>query len=418
MKAEILATGDEIRTGALVDSNSAHIADHLIQSGLVVTRHHTVGDDLDELVAIMTEISGRADMAVVTGGLGPTQDDLTAVAAARAAGCDLYENALALETVERFFRERGRPMSPSNRKQALLPQGATVLDNPVGTAAGFELKIGKCRFFFVPGVPYEMKRMLAEQVLPRIAASLGADRRYSQVQTLSTFGLPESAVGELVSGLPDAFPMIKVGLRAKFPEIQVRLYCDSQDAEEGRKHLAAAADWVVEKVGAPVFSTRDQSMAEAVSELLAQQKVTLSVAESCTGGLICNWLTNVAGASDYFLMGAVTYANSAKIKLLGVRPETLARVGAVDEATAREMAEGVRRAAGADFGLSTTGIAGPSGGSAEKPVGTVCIGLATADRTIARRYTFNFGRRLMNKRIFATAGLNLLRRGLRHDPAL
>lgn len=412
MIAEILATGDEIRSGALVDSNSAHIADVLIRTGLTVTRHHAVGDDLEPLSALMTEISRRADVAVVTGGLGPTQDDLTSEAAARAAGCELQFDALAMETAERFFRERQRPMTPSNRKQAYLPEGATALDNPVGTAAGFAVKIGQCTFFCLPGVPYEMKRMLDDQVVPRINTLLGSNRQYCRIRTLSTFGLPESQVGEIVAGLPAAHPRVKVGTRAKFPEIQVRLYCDTANEREGEELLNAAAQWVVENVGPPVFSTREQTMAEAVAELLTRQQATVAVAESCTGGLISNWLTNTPGSSTYFLMGAVTYANSAKIKVLGVSPDTLDTVGAVDEATAREMAEGVRRAAGADFGLATTGIAGPDGGSEEKPVGTICVALASERETTSRRYVFHFGRRLMNKRIFATVALELLRRAL------
>lgn len=412
MIAEILATGDEIRSGALVDSNSAHIADILLQTGLAVTRHHAVGDDLETLSALMTEISRRADVAVVTGGLGPTQDDLTAAAAARSAGCQLRFDAQAMETAERFFRERKRTMTPSNRKQAFLPEAAEALDNPVGTAAGFMLKIDRCVFFCLPGVPYEMKRMLADQVVPRINTLIGPARQYCRVRTLSTFGLPESQVGELLDGLAEALPQVKVGTRAKFPEIQVRLYCDSADEQKGIDLLDAAARWVVEKIGEPVFTTREQTMAEVVGELLTRRKATVAVAESCTGGLIANWLTNTAGSSNYFLMGAVTYANSAKINILGVLPETLDTVGAVDEATARQMAEGVRKVSGADFGLATTGIAGPDGGTAEKPVGTICVALASAGGTTSRRFVFHFGRRLMNKRIFATVALDLLRQTL------
>jgi nicotinamide-nucleotide amidase len=415
MIAEILATGDEIRSGALVDSNSAYIADVLIRCGLHVTRHHAVGDHLEELSKLMIEVSQRADVAVVTGGLGPTQDDLTAAAAAMAAGCELKFDPQAMEIAERFFRKRQREMTPSNRKQAYLPDGATTLDNPVGTAAGFELRFNGCTFFCLPGVPYEMKKMLADYVVPRVDELLGPDRTFSQIHTLSTFGLGESQVGEMVAGLPDAYPAVKVGLRAKFPEIQVRLYCDSDDREKGADILAAASQWVIDHVGPSVFTTRDQNMAEVVGGLLAEQKATVAVAESCTGGLISNWLTNTAGSSDYFLMGAVTYSNTAKINILDVSPDTLDQCGAVDEAIALEMARGARKTAGADFGLSTTGIAGPGGGSEEKPVGTVCIGVASEDLSISRRYIFRFGRRLMNKRIFATAALNLLRRVLTND---
>jgi nicotinamide-nucleotide amidase len=418
MNAEILATGDEIRTGALVDSNSAHIAEVLTMHGLEITRHSAVGDNLNELKAILLEIAGRADVAIVTGGLGPTQDDLTAEAIARAAGCELQLNDLAMETVTRFFRERQRTMTASNRKQACLPQNAEVLDNPVGTAPGFVLKIDKCTFFCLPGVPYEMKKMLNDQVLPRVAALSGGVRNYCRVHTLATFGFPESAVGEKLAGLETLFPDITVGLRAKFPEIQVKLYWTGSDETQGLQVLEASGKWVAEQMGDRLFSTGGQTMAAVVGDLLIARDASLAVAESCTGGLISNWLTNTPGSSNYFLMSAVTYANSAKMDILGVSSDTLNSVGAVHEKTAEEMACGARRAAGADFGLATTGIAGPHGGTEEKPVGTVCIAVTGPEQTLSKRYLFTFGRRLMNKRIFAMAALDMLRRALLNLPAL
>jgi nicotinamide-nucleotide amidase len=418
MNAEILATGDEIRTGALVDSNSAHIAEVLTMHGLEVTRHHAVGDNLNALTAILVEIAGRTDVAIVTGGLGPTRDDLTAEAMARAAGCELQLNDLAMETVTRFFRERKRTMNASNRKQAYLPQHAEVLDNPVGTAPGFVLKIDKCTFFCLPGVPYEMKKMLKDQVLPHVAALSGGVQNYCRVHTLSTFGFVESAVGEKLSGLETLFPDITVGLRAKFPEIQIKLYWKGSDEPRGMQTLEAGGAWVAEQMGDRLFSTGDQTMAAVVGDLLVARNASLAVAESCTGGLISNWLTNTPGSSNYFLMSAVTYANSAKMNILGVSADTLNSVGAVHEKTAEEMACGARRAAGADFGLATTGIAGPDGGTDEKPVGTVCIAVAGPEQTLSKRYLFAFGRRLMNKRIFAMAALDMLRRVLLNLPVL
>jgi nicotinamide-nucleotide amidase len=415
MKAEILATGDEIRTGTLVDSNSAFISEVLIQNGVNVIRHQAVGDDLDTLVAVINEIRQRADIAVVTGGLGPTDDDLSAAAAARAAGVELAVDEQALEVVERFFRERNRPMTPSNRKQAWLPKGAAVLNNPIGTAPGFELTIGHCTFFFLPGVPAEMKKMLLEEVLPRLHARQEGDRRFYLVKTISSFGLPESVVGEKVAGIRDLFSQIQVGWRAKFPEIQVKLYLNTHDEQQGRQLLEDAGRWVAERLGSHVFSFENRSMAAEVGDLLLKRRATLAVAESCTGGLIANWLTNTPGSSDYFLLSAVTYANQAKIDLLGVSAQTLRDFGAVDEQTAREMAEGARRAAKADFGLSTTGIAGPSGGSPRKPVGTVCIGVAAPQKTISRRLVYPYGHRLMNKSIFAMAALDMLRRTLQEE---
>ncbi len=416
MKAEILATGDEIRTGALIDSNSAFISEVLIQNGVDVLRHQAVGDDLDILVAVLNEVGQRADIAIVTGGLGPTDDDLSTLAAARAAGIELALDEVALDVVERFFRERNRTMTPSNRKQAYLPKGAAVLNNPVGTAPGFEMKIGKCTFFFLPGVPAEMEKMLLEEVVPRLTGHQAGQRRFYLVKTISSFGLPESLVGEKVSGIRDRFPEIQVGWRARFPEIQVKLYLNTRDEQGGQRTLEDAAQWVAERLGVHVFSFDNRSMAAEVGELLKSRQATLAVAESCTGGLIANWLTDTAGSSDYFLLSAVTYDNQAKIDVLGVSDQTLQKFGAVDEQTAREMAEGARRVSGATYGLSTTGIAGPSGGSPQKPVGTICIGVAAPHKTISKRFVFPFSLRLMNKRIFAMAALDMLRRMIQDLP--
>ncbi len=412
MIIEILATGDEIRTGAAVDSNSAHIAQALQQAGLEATRHTCVGDDMDMMVSILKEIGSRADVAVVTGGLGPTSDDITAAAAARAKGVELVLNRSALGGLENFFKMRKRAMSLSNKKQAMLPTGAESLDNPVGSAPGFVLNINRCSFFFVPGVPFEMKRMLSDEVLPRIQKLGGGTGELSLVKTLSTFGLPESLIGELLTGLSAEFPEITTGFRSKFPENQVKLYIRGKDTQALRKILEKASQWVLRKLGKNIFSMDGTSMQAIVGTLLTAKQATLAVAESCTGGLISHLLTNVPGSSGYFLFSGVTYSNQAKTKVLGVSSEVLQQYGAVHEETVKKMAQGVRQVAGATYGLATSGIAGPEGGTDEKPVGTVCIGLATPHELKGFEFVFPFNTRLMNKRIFAMKALDLLRREL------
>jgi nicotinamide-nucleotide amidase len=412
MIIEILATGDEIRTGAAVDSNSAHIAQVLEQAGLEAIRHTCVGDDMDIMVSILKEIGNRADVAVVTGGLGPTIDDVTAAAAAKTKGVELVLNQSALGVVENFFKTRKRAMSPSNKKQAMLPMGAESLNNPVGSAPGFVLKINRCSFFFVPGVPFEMKRMLSDEVLPRIQKLGGDTGELSLVKTLSTFGLVESVIGELLTGLSAEFPEITPGFRSKFPEIQVKLYIRGKDDQALRNILEKASQWVLGKLGENIFSMDGTSMQAVVGGLLAAKQATLAVAESCTGGLISHLLTNVPGSSAYFLFSGVTYSNQAKTKVLGVSTEILQQYGAVHEETVKKMAIGVRHVAGAAYGLATSGIAGPDGGTDEKPVGTVCIGLATPHDVKGFRFVFPFNTRLMNKRIFAMKALDLLRREL------
>jgi nicotinamide-nucleotide amidase len=412
MQAEILSTGDEIRSGALVDSNSAFIAEKLEENGIEVLRHTSVGDDLTILAATLGEIGERVEVAVVTGGLGPTTDDLSAEAAAAAAGVKRVFNPDAFDNVESFFKRFNRPMTASNRKQALLPLGCQLLYNHVGTAPGFSLNIGRCRFFFLPGVPYEMKRMLTEQVIPEVLALQGEAAMHSRVMTITTFGLPESLAGEKVAGMETLFPGVKLGLRANFPQIQVKLYGRDKDAALLDQRLDQAHGWALERLGSNVVSPVGARMEAVVGRLLLERSATLALAESCTGGLIANWLTNVAGSSGYFLFCGVTYSNPTKVDLLGVDPDALARHGAVHEETARAMAVGARRVAGSTFGLATSGIAGPDGGAKEKPVGTVCIGFAGPDRSFGRRLYFPLGQRLMNKQIFAMAALDILRKEL------
>jgi nicotinamide-nucleotide amidase len=412
MIAEILATGDEIRSGTLIDSNSAYIAQKLEETGISVVRHHCVGDDMPLMVSVLQEIASRTDVCIVTGGLGPTSDDLTTEAAARAAGVPLIQSPEALEIVEAFFRSFHRPITASNIKQSFLPEGSTCLANPIGTAPGFMMKLGKCLFYFLPGVPSEMRRMLSESVLPRIEALQGGSRQFCQVKTLTTFGLTESLTGERLKDFPKVFPEIQLGFRAKFPEIQVKFYIRGTDADQVEALIRDATHWVSEKLGHKLISPDGESMEAVVGRLLNQNKATIAVAESCTGGLIAHWLTNIAGSSDYFLYSGVVYANQAKVALLGVSQDTLNRHGAVHEETVLEMALKVRQITGATYGIATSGIAGPGGGTDEKPVGTVCIGLAIPDGVRAYRFQYRFRNREMNKQIFAMTALDLLRREL------
>jgi competence/damage-inducible protein CinA-like protein len=412
MNVEILITGDEIRSGAVIDRNSAHIAMTLEEAGFNVVRHTCVGDNVEDLVLILQEIGSRSDAALVTGGLGPTQDDLTAQAAATSVGVDLVLNLPALHGVESYFKIRNRMMPDSNKKQAMLPKGADLILNPVGTAPGFMLKINRCMFFFLPGVPFEMQRMLSDTVLTQLEKLRGSISEFNMVKTISTFGLTESAAAERVSGISRIFPEITLGFRAKFPEIQIKLYGRGKDKEALNQRMVKAGAAVIEEIGDNVFSEDENPIEAVVGRLLLKQNATLAVAESCTGGLISHLLTNVPGSSDYFLFSGVTYSNEAKKKVLGVSSKVLERYGAVHEKTAKEMAAGVRRMAESDYGLATSGIAGPDGGTDEKPVGTVCIGLATRRSILGFRYLFQFNSRWRNKKIFAMKALDVLRRHL------
>ena len=412
MKSEILITGQEIIAGDVVDSNSAQIAHALESIGLKVTRHNCVGDHMQDLIDAIKEISRRANVVVVTGGLGPTPDDITAEAAAASAGVELVLDTAALSAIDAFFKARRRPMSASNKKQAMLPAGAECLPNPVGTAPGFHMKIGRCSFFFIPGVPFEMRTMLSDVVIPKLKKMGEGRKTVNLAKVVSVFGLGEAEVGERLASLTIQFPEICLGIRAKFPEIYVKLNAHGKDIKKIKGQIEAASDWVLKQMGDNAFSSDGESMEAVVGQLLMARNETLAVAESCTGGLISHWLTNIPGSSDYFLFGGVTYSNEAKTSVLGVSLKTLDEYGAVHVETAKEMAEGVKRVSGADYGLATSGIAGPAGGTADKPVGTLCIGLSTPHDVNGFRFFFPSNRRSRNKKIFAMTALDLLRKEL------
>jgi len=415
MIIEILATGNELLSGALVDTNSAYISEKIGEIGILAARHTLVGDDEDALGATFKELSNRAEIVIVTGGLGPTRDDLSREVAARVTGVALELDQVSLARIEQFFIARGRKAPKNNQIQARFPAGAEILENPIGTAPGFALKINRSTFFFMPGVPAEMRKMLKEQVIPRITKII-RDPYYYECKTISTYGLGESALEEKLDGFLDLFPDIDLGFRASFPEVQVKLYQKNSSQKELIKEQQEAVNWIREKLGEKIISLNGASLATVVAELLINKNATLAVAESCTGGLIANLLTNIAGSSEYFILSAVTYADIAKQKILGVRSEILKEYGAVHEETAKAMAAGARELSGATYAISTTGIAGPAGGSPEKPVGTVCIGLAGPTGVISKRYHFLFGKRLLNKKIFTAQALNLLRRELLLQP--
>lgn len=418
MRAEIIATGDEIRTGALVDTNTAFLAQELEDLGIEVVRHNTVGDNLEMLSALFVEAGQRADVVLVTGGLGPTSDDLTAAAAANAAGVVMEQNGEALSQMETYFAARKYKLNGANLKQSYLPKGCRVLANSVGTAPGFSLKIGSARFFFMPGVPPEMKAMFNHAVMPKLISLLGYNNMIRTVWVCSTFGLGESTVCERLNGFEALFPNLVLGFRATIPVVEVKIYANGVDAPTLEIALNEAAAWVLDRLKGYVFALGSKSLAQALGDALRERKATVAVAESCTGGLIASQLTDIPGSSEYFLLSAVTYADIAKKSILSVSGKTLFDFGAVSVETAREMAEGARLSVNAAYGLAISGIAGPDGGTADKPVGTVCIAVSTANGNLVRKIFRNYGNRLRNKSMFAALALDMLRRVVLSDEEL
>lgn len=409
MKAEIISTGKELVTGALVDQNAAYLANLLEENGIAVIRHQVVGDEIEELVQVFQEAGKRADMVIVTGGLGPTQDDRTRDAAALAKGVSLIENPEARKKLEDLFARFNTPPGPSNLRQAMFPETAEMIPNPKGTAPGFFMEISGAVFYFLPGVPFEMKPMFLESVLPGIQEKTGI-RKVKRIHTITTFGMTEAQVDEALSDFSIQVPGIAIGLCSVFPVIQVKLYAMEEKDNDMKPSMESAKEYVAEKLGQRVVSMEGKSLEEKLGELLVFKGATLAFAESCTGGLMAHMITSVPGSSDYFLFSGITYSNQAKIRVLGVDEKTIETHGAVHPETAKEMAMGAKKTGNADYAAATSGIAGPGGGTPDKPVGTVAIGIATPAKAYGRMIRFPFPDREMNKTIFACAALDILRR--------
>jgi len=407
MTAAVISIGTELTRGELVNTNAAWLGEELTRLGFEVAEHSTVDDDLDRIVTLLHRFAQAHRVVIVTGGLGPTSDDLTAEAAAKAAGVELVRDESIVEGIRQLFKEFGRVMPESNAKQGDFPQGADVLPNPVGTAPGFAMTLGQARFFFVAGVPREMKHIFSESIAPAIASL--AEPRTHQVH-LRTFGMTESGVAEALRGLEDAHEGLTLGYRAHFPEIEVKVHVRADSVAEAERRSDAIADEVRTLLGDAVFGGRADSFAEVVGKALRDRGKTLAVAESCTGGQVGQMLTRVPGASDYLLLDAVVYSNSAKEAVLGVTPELLRAHGAVSSETATAMAEGALQIAGADIAVSITGVAGPGGGTEDKPVGTVWFGLARKGQpTVTKHRQLPWGRDRVQT-LSAYVALDLVRR--------
>lgn len=409
MTAAVLSIGTELTRGELVNTNATWLGEELTKLGFDVVEHATVDDDLERIVTLIRRFADRHQVVVATGGLGPTSDDLTTAAAARAADVGLVRDEGVVEGIRAKFKAFGRVMPESNAKQGDFPEGADVLPNEAGTAPGFAIDLGAARFFFVPGVPREMKHIFLESIQPAIAGL--AQPRTHQIH-IRTFGMTESGVAQALDGLENAHAGLTLGYRAHFPEIEVKVHVRSSSAIEAEDEAQAIAEKVRELLGDAVFGGRDDSFPAVVGQVLREAGKTLAVAESCTGGRVGAMLTRVPRSSDYLLLDAVVYANSAKEAVLGVGSETLRTHGAVSSETAAAMAEGALRISEADIAVSITGVAGPGGGSDDKPVGTVWFGLAQRDRpTITRHRKLPWGRDRVQE-LSAYIALEMVRRAI------
>jgi nicotinamide-nucleotide amidase len=409
MTAAVLSIGTELTRGELVNTNANWLGEELTRLGFDVVEHATVDDDLERIVTLIRRFAETHQLVVATGGLGPTSDDLTTAAAAKAAGVPLFRDESVVEGIRRKFEAFGRMMPESNAKQGDFPEGADILPNPVGTAPGFAISLGRARLFFVPGVPREMKHIFVESIRTAIAGL--AERRTHQIH-IRTFGMTESGVAQALDGLEDAHAGLTLGYRAHFPEIEVKVHVRSNSAVEAEREAEAITEKIRGLLGDAVFGGRDDSFPAVVGKALRDRGKKLAVAESCTGGRVGEMLTRVPGSSDYLLLDAVVYSNSAKEAVLGVSPETLRAHGAVSSETAAAMAEGALRVVDADIAVSITGVAGPGGGTDDKPVGTVWFGVAQrGEPTITRHRKLPWGRDRVQT-LSAYVALELVRRAI------
>ena len=408
MRLLLLMTGNELMSGVTVDSNSSLIAQKLAPLDRRVAAKVTIGDDFALLCAELDRLAGLADVLIVNGGLGPTSDDLTAQALAEVAGVALREHPEALAHLEAWCARRGLALNAANRKQALLPEGAAVVPNAVGSAVGFRLRHRGCEIVCTLGVPSELRQMLDEAIVPWLAAEFPSSERVV-ITRFQLFGIGESSLQQRISEeFPDWPAHIELGFRAGAPTLELKV-SSFRSADEAER--LACERRVQAMFAEHIIGTGDTSLQRCVVELAAAAGRRLATAESCTGGLIAALLTEVPGASQVLDAGFVTYSNRVKEGVLGVGADTLARHGAVSEAVVREMARGALALSGADLAVAVSGVAGPDGGTPDKPVGTVWIAWGGAAGLQARELWFPGARKYFQTMVAAT-GLDLLRREL------
>ena len=382
MKATVLTIGDEILIGQIVDTNSVSIAKHLNAAGIVVAEKISVGDDGPRIAEAVRQAMAHSEVTILTGGLGPTKDDITKKTLAELFGCGLACDARVADHVRRMLEARGIAFNELNRAQALVPTACTVLFNAHGTAPGMWFERDGKVVVSLPGVPFEMEHLMQDEVMPRLKARFSL--RQIVHRTLVTAGLAESMLAERIAPWETALPpYLRLAYLPNPGAVRLRLSAYEVDGESAAREIEGRFEELRALIPEHVVGYETATVQELIHAMLTESGRTLAVAESCTGGTIAARFTAMPGASAYFLCGVVSYSNESKIKVLGVDPGTLERHGAVSEATAREMAEGARRMSGADFAVATTGIAGPTGGTDEKPVGTVWMAVATPRGTVA-----------------------------------
>ncbi|MDQ2086777.1 competence/damage-inducible protein A [Herbivorax sp. ANBcel31] len=394
MNAEILAVGTELLMGQIVNTNAQYISERLNSIGANVYFHSVVGDNPKRLEDSIKLALGRSDLVVITGGLGPTKDDITKEIVAKVFGKDMILDEKSLNKIKDFFLNSGRKMTGNNEKQAYFPKDSIVIENNRGTAPGCIIKSDNKVVVILPGPPYEMQPMFDESVIPYLHKKSG---HKIVSKYLRTFWIGESKLEEKIMDLVDKQDAVTIATYAKAGEVTVRLTCKAESSENGFDKIRPFEEEIIKRLGSNVYSTENENLEQVVAKMLLDSKLTISIAESCTGGLICSKLVSVSGISAAFDRGIISYSNDSKIEDLGVNRDTIKKYGAVSRETAVEMADGIRKGSGSDIGVSITGIAGPGGGTDIKPVGLLYIALSYKDDTVCKKLNLSGDReRIIN----------------------
>jgi nicotinamide-nucleotide amidase len=410
IRAELLTIGDEILFGQIVDTNSQWMSVELSNAGIKVIRKTSVGDVESEILTALSEAESRADIILITGGLGPTSDDLTKPCLAKYFNCEIKMNEEALAEVEEFFKSRGRELTGINRQQAALPVCCEKVTNAMGTAPGMWFKRNGKVFVSMPGVPHEMKRMMTDIIIPRLKQTFKTPIIHHRI--IRTSGIGESFLAEKIVTWEKALPPhIKLAYLPSLSEVKLRLTAVGDDLRKLEGETAALVEKIKPLAGEYIYGYGEEPLEVVIGNILRERKLKLAVAESCTGGYLSHLITSVAGSSDYFLGSMIPYAYEIKTSQLGVKSETLQMHGAVSEATIIEMANAVREKFNADIGVATSGIAGPGGATTEKPVGTIWIAYADKNKTVAKKLQLGKDR-IINIKVASIIVLNYIRQNL------
>ena len=411
MKAYIITIGDEILLGNTLNTNAAYIGTQLFDVNISVIKTSVVGDDNSLILNELKYASEVADLILITGGLGPTHDDVTRKSIVDFFKTELIENSEVLEDIKTLFEKRKRKVTNVNIDQAKVPKFAEVIRNQLGTAPGLWIEKDDKIYVVMPGVPYEMEAMMGSTVIPKLKERISSEQKILLRKMILTTGIPESTLYERLGNIDDLLLGAKLAFLPNQFGVKLRLSVEGDDEKELKNKLMEVEQRIRSKAGRFIYGVGDDQLEAVVGRLLLEREYKIATAESCTGGLIGNMLTNISGSSKYFERGVICYSNAAKVEILKVNEDTLAEHGAVSMEVAMQMAEGVKSTSGADIGLSTTGIMGPTGATTDKPVGLVYIGYCDDKVCTARK--FNFGDdRLLNKQRTAQATLDFLRRQL------